>query len=68
MLQVKSGEPVGMSDEFAGVDFVAVDYGAPPAAFANPAHYTRDFFYYVSPVGYFTPDIRRQIRSQTCLL
>jgi hypothetical protein len=64
LLAVKSGEPVGRSDEFAGVDFVAIDYRVPPAAFANPAHYGGDFFYYVTPVDYFVPELKKQLESR----
>ncbi|MEX1008664.1 MAG: hypothetical protein WD271_12585 [Acidimicrobiia bacterium] len=63
-LQVHSGDLLGMSDEFAGVDFVAIDYRGPKAAFTNPADYQGDFFYYVSPVPYFTPATRAVLESR----
>jgi len=63
-VRVASGEQVGMSDEFAGIDFVAIDYRLAPATFANPASYSRDFFYYTSPVGYFTPPLQAQLRAR----
>jgi hypothetical protein len=46
------------------VDFVAIDYRLPAAGFANPASYTRDFFYYASPAGYFTPALQAQLKAK----
>jgi hypothetical protein len=63
-VQVQMGEAIGMSDDTAGVDFGLIDYRMPPAAFVNPSHYTRDFFYYASPVGYFTPALRSVMESR----
>lgn len=63
-VSVASGEEAGFSDDTAGVDFGLIDYRLPPAGFANPAHYTRDFFYYASPVSYFVPELRRVMESR----
>lgn len=61
---VAAGEEVGFSDDTAGVDFGLIDYRLPPAGFANPAHYSRDFFYYASPVGYFAPEPRAALEAR----
>lgn len=63
-LRVGSGEPAGLSDDTSGVDFGMIDYRLPAAGFANPAHYTRDFFYYASPVGYFVPELREALEAR----
>ena len=63
-LPVASGEPAGLSDDTAGVDFGMIDYRLPPAGFVNPARYTRDFFHYASPVGYFVPELKAALEAR----
>jgi len=60
-----AGEQIGIGTDAAGIDFGAVDSRAPPAAFANVAHYSSDYPYYVSPVKYFTPAVRAMFDAHT---
>jgi len=60
-----AGEQIGIGTDAAGIDFGAVDNRAPPAGFANIAHYSFDYPYYVSPVRYFTPAVRAIFDAHT---
>ena len=59
-LAVKSGDPVGGSDSFGGVDWGGVDYRV-TANYANPDRYDGDYAHYVSPVSYLRPDLKAQM-------
>lgn len=63
-LTVKAGDLAGYSGDAAGVDFGAVDYNAPPLAFANPDDYTQELRSYVSPINYFTPEAKAQLLAR----
>jgi len=60
-----AGEQIGIGTDAGGIDFGAVDSRAPPAGFANIAHYSHDYPYYVSPVKYFTPAVRAIFDAHT---
>jgi hypothetical protein len=62
--EVQEGELAGYSGSGAGVDFGAVDWRIRPLAFASPGKYPPDYPYYVSPVGYFIPEKREQMRAK----
>jgi hypothetical protein len=57
MHEVASGDPVGMSDHYAGVDMPLLDYRV-AAAFVRPEHYNYEWLLYVSPLDQFTPAAR----------
>lgn len=61
---VKSGELAGTSDGFGGVDFGAVDYRLPAAAYANLQRYDGDYPHYTSPVLYFTTELKAQLMTK----
>ncbi|MBI4789656.1 MAG: hypothetical protein HY782_21715 [Chloroflexi bacterium] len=64
LLRVNAGELAGYSGDAAGVDFGAVDYRIPPLGFANPNHYMKEMLHYVSPVGYFTSEVKAQFETK----
>ncbi len=64
VFKVNAGELIGYSGDAAGVDFGAVDYRITPLGFANPAHYMKEMLHYVSPVPYFTPEVRAALESK----
>ncbi len=63
-VRVQGGELAGLSGDAAGVDFGAVDYRTPPLAFADPSHYTLELLHYVSPVLYFSPEMRQALEGK----
>ncbi len=63
-LELQGGDDVGQSDMAAGVDFGMVDFRQPPAAFAEPTHYNRDWLYFASPVPLFTPETRAALEPR----
>jgi hypothetical protein len=64
-IPLEAGEQFGMGPDSAGVDFGAVDGRVPPAAFINIEHYGYDYPYYVSPLNYYTPEVKKIIESKT---
>ena len=53
-----AGEPLGIGTDAAGVDFGATDQRAQPAGFIRPEHYPSDYGQYVSPVDYFSAEVK----------
>ncbi|MDO8672788.1 MAG: hypothetical protein Q7O66_15370 [Dehalococcoidia bacterium] len=64
LIQLDSGEQLGIGTDSAGVDFGATDNRLAPARFANIAHYSYDYPYYVSPVDYFSPALRAKFETK----
>ena len=56
-LAVKAGDPVGISDGLAGVDWGAVDFRV-DLPFVNLKRYDGEYPHMVSPVDYLVPELR----------
>lgn len=64
VIAVQAGELTGLSGDACCVDFGAVDTRVPPLDFANPAKYSYELLHYVSPVDYFTPEVRAEFEAR----
>lgn len=64
-IPVKAGDPAGVSGDGASVDFGMIDYNAPELVFANRDHYTDELRHYVSPLNYFTPEMKARLLAKT---
>lgn len=64
-IPLESGETFGAGPDSAGVDFGTMDTRRTPAAFINLTHYDAYYPYWVSPLEFFAPDVRRAIEAKT---
>lgn len=63
-LLLNSGDLMGYSGEAARIDFSGNDSRITPLAFVNPAHYTSEMLYYVSPIDYFMPSSKADLETK----
>jgi hypothetical protein len=63
LLSVKAGDLIGKSGDGAGVDFGAYDKRVVANTHAVPAHYS-NYRPYVSPVTYFTAEVRARFETK----
>lgn len=64
-VQLEEGEAFATGPDSAGVDFGALDFRLPPAAFVRLDHYDTYYPYYASPLGYFSAEARAAIAAKT---
>lgn len=64
LLKVQAGDAAGTSgDGSAGVDFSLADFRREPEGLIKLEHYPSDYPYYVSPVDYFTEDVKSEFAA-----
>lgn len=62
---LEEGETFGTGPDTASVDFGALDFRLPPAAFVRLDHYDAYYPYYASPLDYFSAATRAAIVAKT---